>query len=396
MTMTIASFIGRYVRLRRIMATTSTRPTATRAREAPTTSRRRRSTRTVVARRAAGDDDVTALVSLRGALEKVRDARDETSGAAGWSDVCGARVLSPTRARPWGMVHFIGGAVLGGFPDVAYDALLRRCVDELGLCVVATPYELDLDHDACARACGKAFREARMEIIDREGLASRATPTFRVGHSLGCKLATLLACEEDERDDGTIEMDATSGTAISTSTVREDSVMCVGNFMIGFNNADAAESAKLIEKFARELLKKRADASGANADFFKTLPSIAAFAERAAKAAGLEFTPTPEETLARARRKFVSPRTRLVKLKDDDLDQNAELLEALQKRFEVYPGKVDSRELDFGNHLTPVYFSTDGLKLTPALEKLMGKFSLGDEEGVRKLSEELSAFIRSA
>jgi len=36
------------------------------------------------------------------------------------------------------------------------------------------------------------------------------------------------------------------------------------------------------------------------------------------------------------------------------------------------------------------------LKLTPALEKLMGKFSLGDEEGVRKLSEELSAFIRSS
>ena len=126
------------------------------------------------------------------------------------------------------------------------------------LCVVATPYELDLDHDACARACGKAFREARMEI-SIERLTSRATPTFRVGHSLGCKLATLLACEEDERDDGTIEMDATSGTAISTTKVREDSVMCVGNFMIGFNNADAAESAKLIEKFARELLKKRAD-----------------------------------------------------------------------------------------------------------------------------------------
>lgn len=235
-----------------------------------------------------------------------------------------------------------------------------------------------------------------MEIIDREGLTSRATPTFRVGHSLGCKLATLLACEEDERDDGTIEMDATSGTAIATSTTREDSVMCAGSFMIGFNNADAAESAKLIEKFAKELLKKRAGASGTNADFFKTLPSIAAFAERAAKAAGLEFTPNPEETLARARRKYSSPRTRLVKLKDDDLDQNAELMEALQKRFEVYPGKVDSRELDFGNHLTPVYFSTDGLKLSPALEKLMGKFSLGDEEGVRRLSEELKNFISSS
>ena len=43
-----------------------------------------------------------------------------------------------------------------------------------------------------------------------------------------------------------------------------------------------------------------------------------------------------------------------------------------------------------------VYFSTDGLKLTPALEKLVGQFALGDAEGVRKLSAEFAAFIRDA
>jgi hypothetical protein len=86
----------------------------------------------------------------------------------------------------------------------------------------------------------------------------------------------------------------------------------------------------------------------------------------------------------------------LIKFKDDDLDQNDELLEVLRERMKVYPGRVDARELDFGNHLTPVYFSTDGLKLTPALEKLVGQFALGDAEGVRKLSAEFAAFIRDA
>ena len=59
--------------------------------------------------------------------------------------------------------------------------------------------------------------------------ASRA-PTFRVGHSLGCKLLCLVASAEDasEREgnggmgDGTIDMDvdAASGTAIAVSGTR--------------------------------------------------------------------------------------------------------------------------------------------------------------------------------
>ena len=162
------------------------------------------------------------------------------------------------------------------------------------------------------------------------------------------------------------------------------------NFSVELN-----DQVKLIEKFARELLKKRTgESGGVGADFFSSLPSLSAFAERAVKAAGLEFVPTPKETLERARTRFVSRRTRLIKFKNDDLDQNRELMEALEMRFKVYPGRVDARELDFGNHLTPVYFSLDGLKLSPALEKLVGQFSLGDEEGVKRLADEFSAFIR--
>jgi hypothetical protein len=87
----------------------------------------------------------------------------------------------------------------------------------------------------------------------------------------------------------------------------------------------------------------------------KNLPSLTALAERAASAAGLAFTPSPEETMEGARRRFVSPKVRFVSFGDDDLDQNAELAAALRKRFELTtqgPAPVATTELP-GNHLTP-------------------------------------------
>ena len=56
--------------------------------------------------------------------------------------------------------------------------------------------------------------------------------------------------------------------------------------------------------------------------------------------AGLNFTPSPEETLDGARRRFLSPKARLVTFIGDDLDQNKELAEALRKRYEVTLGRA--------------------------------------------------------
>ena len=109
---------------------------------------------------------------------------------------------------------------------------------------------------------------------------------------MGCKLLCLVASAEDaneregngEAGDGTIDMDvdATSGTAVAVSgTTRGGVGNVAGHFLVAFNNADATDSVKLVEKFARELLKKRAGAaSGASEEFFKTLPNLAAVAER--------------------------------------------------------------------------------------------------------------------
>ena len=127
--------------------------------------------------------------------------------------------------------------------------------------------------------------------------------------------------------------------------------------------------------------------------FMRNLPNLTALAERAASAAGLSFTPSPEETIDGVKRRFSSTRVRLVSFKDDDLDQNDELETALRKRFEMVvqgdaPIVVSTLP---GNHLTPVFFKFDGAKLSPAFGKL-GGLSVGDEEAVRRLADEAVKF----
>ena len=154
-------------------------------------------------------------------------------------------------------------------------------------------------------------------------------PVFAAGHSLGCKLQLIAACGDGDGGDEAVE------------TVRGSRA---GHLFVSFNNATAADSVRLLEKFARELLKKRAEgAMGDKADqktkdafdgFMRNMPNLTALAERAAAAAGLDFTPSPEETLDAAKRRFVSPRVKLVTFQDDDLDQNDELEANLRRRFE--------------------------------------------------------------
>ena len=160
---------------------------------------------------------------------------------------------------------------------------------------------------------------------------------------------------------------------------------------------------RLLEKFARELLKRRAEqASGGDArmndafeGFTRNLPSLTALAEKAASAAGLDFTPGPAETLERAKRGFDSPRVRLVKFDEDDLDQNAELEETLRRRFETAVPAGDapvSAVVLKGTHLSPVFFKFDGAGMSPAFAKL-GGVKVGDEAQVERLAREGVAFL---
>jgi len=354
--------------------------------------------------RAALDDDdgfapnslgtVGAAIELRSRLRDIdielANARGGPGGD-GWEKIAGAWVRCPP-GRAWGVVHFVGGAVLGSYPHIAYDAFLRRLGDDAGVVVVATPYELGVDHGAIARECQSSLNAAWSRAAAREGYDAGAMPVFAVGHSLGCKLQLIAACGGDEDTQGDEAMETVRGSR-------------AGHLFVSFNNATAADSVRLLEKFARELLKKRAEgAMGGKADqktkdafdgFMRNMPNLTALAERAAAAAGLDFTPSPEETLDAAKRRFVSPRVKLVTFQDDDLDQNDELEANLRRRFEfLVAGDAPMSKTTLpGNHLTPVFFRFDGAKLSPAFAKL-GGLSVGDEEAVTRLAEEGVKFLK--
>lgn len=345
---------------------------------------------------------VGAAIELRSRLQELElelVSKRGGPGGDGWEKIAGAWVRCPP-GRAWGVVHFVGGAVLGSYPHIAYDAFLRRLGDDAGVVIVATPYELGVDHGAISGECQKSLNDAWAVAAAREGYDVSSMPVFAAGHSLGCKLQLIAACGSGPRGsaDGGSE-GATGGTMAGTQGAR------AGHLFVSFNNATAADSVRLLEKFARELLKKRAEgAMGGKADqgtkdafdgFMRNIPNLTALAEKAAAAAGLDFTPSPEETLDDAKRRFVSPRVKLVTFEDDDLDQNDELEVNLRKRFEflVAGDAPVARATLKGNHLTPVFFKFDGAKLSPAFSKL-GGLSVGDEEAVTRLAEEGVKFLR--
>ena len=96
---------------------------------------------------------IGAAIELRSRLQDLDLERRSGGGSGdGWEEIEGCWVrFPPTRA--WGVAHFIGGAVLGSYPHIAYDKLLSTLSDEAGVMVIATPYELGTDHGTIAKEC---------------------------------------------------------------------------------------------------------------------------------------------------------------------------------------------------------------------------------------------------
>ena len=131
-----------------------------------------------------------------------------------WLSLCDCDVLTPPLGEPCaGIVHFVGGALVGATPKPSYSAFLEDLSDAANLCIVATPVAgltTGLDHNAAAsevmlRWCAAlpTVHEA-LEVRERalSGSSSSSTafsaadlPVIGVGHSLGAKLLVLLGSD---------------------------------------------------------------------------------------------------------------------------------------------------------------------------------------------------------
>lgn len=319
--------------------------------------------------------EMSSAIVLRDALEELSLEQTRDRARSKWKDLFDDRtafVLEPDGVC-WGYVHFIGGAVLGQYPQVAYDLMLTEISARTpGLCVICTPYELGTNHGEIAKECENAFEKAVQYISlkngnssissENENDANRIIPRFYVGHSLGAKLHVCKGNDSGKRG---------------------------RHFLIAFNNASASDSVKILEKFAKEILRKEGDGASST-NFDAIFARIVPLAEFAAKQAGFEFIPNAAETLNMvANKKFQSERVTLLSFSNDDLDQSASLREALAD------GEIrTSRAEIFGDHLSPVVLDLDKYAKVNPMFNRFGGVTIGDRVVVQKIVDELVQWLR--
>mmetsp|Transcript_12293 Transcript_12293/g.37011 ORF Transcript_12293/g.37011 Transcript_12293/m.37011 type:complete len:317 (-) Transcript_12293:176-1126(-) len=231
------------------------------------------------------------------ALDLLREAADDDDVEPG------ATYVYEPEGDPWGLVHLVGGAALGTFPQVAYRSLCERVAQTTGLAVVATAYDLTLDHDAAAAAVGAAFDEAAKRWPE-------ALPRFGLGHSLGAKLLLLRA----------------AGGASYAKLV-----------LVAPNNSGVADSGRLLERFVDNFGAGGASRDATGVEWGSVIGSFA-------KMAGFEVSPAPDETLGRLG--GVAAPAVFVRYEDDDLDSSAPIA------AELSGASIEWLE---GNHLSPVF-----------------------------------------
>lgn len=99
----------------------------------------------------------------------------------------------PVRVHPAPsvVVHFIGAAVVGAAPLLAYRSFLEKIAEEASAIVIATPFSVSLDHLSVAAEAEKRFDTAIVELRKR-GVETRGLPVFGMGHSTGAVASLLL------------------------------------------------------------------------------------------------------------------------------------------------------------------------------------------------------------
>ena len=133
---------------------------------------------------------------------EVEQDDEEDDSSRRWLKIAGCDVLPPPSASCAGVVHFVGGALVGSAPQQAYGAFLEGVSDSANVCIVATPcngLDTGLDHWQAASEVMLRWCAAQSEIDTmlqtRQLPRLDALPVVGLGHSLGAKLLLLLGSD---------------------------------------------------------------------------------------------------------------------------------------------------------------------------------------------------------
>lgn len=318
-----------------------------------------------------GAADNPAALALRRRLSELANLVDEGSGPKRWEKLGDCEVVVPQGQFPWGVLFFLGGAVLGQYPRLCYDALLRPLADRSGCAVIVVPYEVDTDHAAIANSVDERFNAALDLAASRYGWDASRMPIFALGHSLGAKLHVIRHCGSSEK-------------------VKAEPVA-----VMAFNNFGVADQLTLAKQ-ALEAFQGGAAPPGLDMLWNALEP----MARRAAKSAGIEFTPGPEEMEDMVRAGYSAPSTRVLAFGVDPLDCSEDLIDSASDR-----GQPMMRARLIGNHLTPVLLKVADLA-GEAVGGNMGQrlgaaareqgLEVGNADELEDLLEDLAGWLRPA
>lgn len=136
-----------------------------------------------------------------------------------WEELHGNYILRPcVSSPPRALLHFLGGAIVGAAPHVAYRYMLESLRTQ-GYLVVATPYKLSFDHLSTCDAVLARFEMIAPMLARQYG----AVPVVGVGHSCGALLQLLI-------------------TSLFPDTPR------AANALLSFNNKPVTEAVPFFEE----------------------------------------------------------------------------------------------------------------------------------------------------
>jgi hypothetical protein len=286
---------------------------------------------------------------------------------APWERLEGCDVLlPPDEVEVRGIVHFVGGALVGVVPRQAYGPFLEGLA-AAGYAVIATPDPqlLGLDHGAAARSVAERYADAARSIYERYSISDRRVPVFGLGHSLGAKVLILAGCDSRAR--------------------RALGARRCANVLVAYNNYSARRSVPLFEPLIGALrtgLAQTGVLTDAALDLVKALDDAADQVGRGSDVAtpfrqGLrelgrlsgqigaavqgvkisdDFTPGPAETLAAVRAAYAVSSNLVLRFDGDTICESERLARELRARFTDkvtgVGGRLAYKRLR-GTHVTP-------------------------------------------
>lgn len=346
-----------------------------------------------------------------------------------WENLHGNYVLKPNMedGPPRALLHFLGGAIVGAVPHVAYRYLLERLASK-GYLVIATPYNLSFDHLQTCDTVIQRFERIAPMLARQYG----AIPVVGVGHSCGALLQLLITSLFPDtpraanalisfnnkpvkgavpffdeffapfftsvaaKGEGTGATTTTSGVDVINATLQLARAASEGQLpsdelLVELNRVmtpkllqglPAIAIPEALRTSLQTLLSPSATALTSAGvlpllnQVVDTLDQIPLLIEEVA-AGARDFVPTPSTVRAAARRAYRARRTLIVQYDNDSIDESDEIENLLKEAESVTRMKRPMIDIDVqrttlvGDHVTPLL--APPLDLAVRAEDLLGK-----------------------